>query len=106
MSFFCFDIIVEKTPVVELPVFNSDCSQQSLARFIVDNNLITLFPQQGAFIVQGRKAKYCVTLFPKETCQCEATTTCFHILAAKLSIGLQPIQRNKIISLRAISKNN
>ena len=48
------DIIVEKTPMVELPVFNSDCSQQSLARFIVDNNLITLVPQEGAFIVQGR----------------------------------------------------
>jgi hypothetical protein len=49
----------------------------------VDNNLITLVPQQGAFIVQGRKGKYCVTLFPKEKCQCEATSTCYHILAAK-----------------------
>jgi hypothetical protein len=25
----------------------------------MDNNLITFVPQQGAFIVQGRKGKYC-----------------------------------------------
>jgi hypothetical protein len=33
----------------------------------VGNNSITLVPQQGAFIVNGQKGKYCVTLFPKET---------------------------------------
>jgi len=46
-------------------------------------------PQQGAFIVNGQKGKYCVTLFPKETCQCESNSTCYHILAAKMSIGLE-----------------
>ncbi|CAG2257570.1 unnamed protein product [Mytilus edulis] len=66
------EVIVNQQPVIEYP---TDSSQQSLARFIVDNNLITLVPQQGAFIVNGRKGKYCVTLFPKETCQCELMTT-------------------------------
>ncbi|CAG2237061.1 unnamed protein product [Mytilus edulis] len=74
------EVIVNQQPVIQYP---TDSSQQSLARFIVDNNLITLVPQQGAFIVNGRKGKYCVTLFPKETCQCESST-CFHILAAKM----------------------
>jgi hypothetical protein len=53
----------------------------------VENNLITLVPQQGAFIVNGQKGKYCVTLFPKETCQCVTTSTCYHIWAAEMSIG-------------------
>jgi hypothetical protein len=46
-----------------VPVFITDSSQQSLARVIVENNLITLVPQQ--FIVNGQRGKYCVTLFPK-----------------------------------------
>ena len=97
------EVIVNQQPVIEYP---TDSSQHSLARFIVDNNLITLVPQQGAFIVNGRKGKYCVTLFPKETCQCESSSTCFHILAAKISIGLESTQTNNVVSLRALSKNS
>ncbi|CAG2257782.1 unnamed protein product [Mytilus edulis] len=97
------EVIVNQQPVIQYP---TDSSQQSLARFIVDNHLITLVPQQGAFIVNGRKGKYCVTLFPKETCQCESSSTCFHILAAKMSIGLQSTQTNNVVSLRALSKNS
>ncbi|VDI33695.1 Hypothetical predicted protein [Mytilus galloprovincialis] len=77
-----------------------------LAKYIVDNNLITLVPSQAAFIVQGRNGKYCVTLFPKETCQCPSTTTCFHILAAKMSIGQEPIEKRPVVSLRVLTKNN
>jgi hypothetical protein len=36
----------------------------------VENNLITLVPQQGAFIVNGQKGKYCVTLFSKQISSC------------------------------------
>jgi hypothetical protein len=46
------DETVNQAPVINFPVFNTDSSQQSLARFIVENNLITLVPQQvHAFIV-------------------------------------------------------
>ena len=57
---------VNEAPAINFPVFNTDSSQQSLKRFIVENNLITFVPQQvHAFIVNGQKGKYCVTLFPK-----------------------------------------
>ena len=60
------DKTVNQAPVINFPVFNTDSSQQSLVRFIVENNLITLVPQQvHAFIVNGQKGKYCVTLFSK-----------------------------------------
>ena len=97
---------INNAPIIQFPSFDKSCSQQSLARFIVDNNLITLVPQQGAFIVHGWKGKYCVTLFPRETCQCESTSTCYHILAAKISIGLEPVQKNRVVNLRALSKNS
>ena len=46
------DDTVNQAPAITFPVFNTDSSQQSLARFIVENNLITLVPQQvHAFIV-------------------------------------------------------
>jgi hypothetical protein len=51
----------------------------TLARYVIDNNLITHVPSQGAFIGQGRDGKYCVTLFSKETCQCPSTTTEFSL---------------------------
>jgi hypothetical protein len=100
------DDTVNQAPVIHFPDFNTDSSQQSLARFIVENNLITLVPQQGAFIVNGQKGKYCATLFPKETSQCVSTSTCYHILAAKMSIGLEAIQKNRVVNLRALSKNS
>ena len=72
----------------------------------MDNNLITLVPTQGAFIVQGRSGKYCVTLFPKKSCQYPSTTTCFHILAAKMSIGQEPIEKRSVVNLRILTKNS
>ena len=72
----------------------------------MENNLITLVTLQGAFIVNGQKGQYCVTLFPKETCQCVSISTCYHILAAKMSIGLEAIQKNRVVNLRALSKNS
>ena len=80
-------------------------SQHDLAKYVLDNNLITLVPTQGAFIVQDRSGKYCVTLFPKESYQCPSTTTCFHILAANMSIGQEPIEKRSVVNLRLLKKN-
>jgi hypothetical protein len=51
--FFGVLFILNNAPNIQFPSFDKSCSQQSLTRFIVDNNLITLVPQQGAFIVHG-----------------------------------------------------
>ena len=37
----------------------------------------------------GSSRPHAVTLFPKESCTCPSTTTCYHILAAKYSIGIE-----------------
>lgn len=52
-------------------------------------------PQMTSFMVEGLTGqKYAVSLFPKESCQCPSSTTCYHILAAKLSVNL-PIEGMK-----------
>lgn len=46
--------------------------------------------------------KYSVTLHPKEECRCPSTATCYHILAAKLFIGMNvksEKEEMKLISL-------
>ncbi|CAC5381169.1 unnamed protein product [Mytilus coruscus] len=62
----------------DFPAFVS--SQHALAKYTVDNNLITLVPSQGAFIGQGRNAK--------------------------ISIGQEPIEKRTLINLGLLTKNN
>ena len=87
----------------EISVLDKNCSQQASARYIVENNFILLVPSQGVFVVHGRSNEYCVTVFLKETCQCPSTTTCHYILAVKISIGLQPIEKKRVVNLRVLS---
>ena len=58
------------------------------------------------FVVEGSRGdKYAVTLFPKEKCQCPSTGECYHILAAKLSIGIN--ESNKmVINLTQLKRNS
>ena len=44
--------------------------------------------QLKVFTVAGSTGNYVTTLFLKETCTCPAKKDCYHILAAKLSIGM------------------
>ena len=44
-------------------------------------------PKLHTFTVMGTQRPHVVTLFPKKTCSCPSTTECYHILAAKISIG-------------------
>ena len=60
----------------------------------------------GAFMVNGQSSsKYSVTLFPKETCSCPATSRCYHIMAAMLSIGMDIPNEKKVFNLTQLRKN-
>lgn len=52
----------------------------------------------------GNKA-HAVRLFPAESCTCPSTTHCYHILAAKLSIGLEGKQQQKMVNLTQLRRN-
>ena len=81
-------------------------SQHSLAVQAINDNGITLVPSMKEFMVKGSKeTKYAVTLFPKETCNCPATTRCFHIIAVMMAIGMPISNEKKKLNLTQLRWN-
>ena len=64
-------------------------SQESRVKKLLEEGKIARNPQSEVFTVMGSSRPHAVTLFPKESCTCPSTTTCYHILAAKNSIGIE-----------------
>ena len=83
----------------------SNSSQKAIAINAIKENRIYHCAQAKAFIVDGSRGdKYTVTLHP-EKCVCPALGTCWHIIAAKLSIGINDIEEKKIYNLTQLSRN-
>ena len=50
---------------------------------------------------------YSVQLFPKETCNCPSTTTCWHIITSKLSVGnLNVMPSERTLNLSQLKRNS
>ena len=67
---------------------SKNLTQLERARFVIEQNRLTVDTKLHTFTVLGSARPHVVTLFPNETCSCPSTTMCYHILAAKMSIGL------------------
>ena len=89
----------EQTPKVHLSNSKHDSgtqfSQGEWARLIVEQSWINLDTKLHTFTVLGSERPHVVTLFPKETCSCPSTTTCCHILVAKMSLGVDQKQQSQ-----------
>ena len=61
----------------------------------------------GVFTVEGTGGNaHCVRIFPKESCTCPSTSRCYHIMAVRMSIGLdKPDDKPKKINLSLLRKN-
>ena len=98
------------TPYVSITshITQQNQSQIALARDAVENKRVELVPNMSAFIVQGNNQKtYSVQLFPKEKCNCPSTTTCWHIIASKLSLGIHNIiPGKKNVNLSQLKRNS
>ena len=68
-------------------------SQLERAREVIEQNRLSVDTKLHTFTVLGSERPHAVTLFPKESCSCPSTTTCYHILAARMSIGLTELQQ-------------
>ena len=80
-------------------------TQRSIAIQAIKENKVYHCAQAQAFIVDGSKGdKYTVTLYP-EKCVCPSLGTCWHIIAAKLSIGLDNGDEKKIYNLTQLNRN-
>ena len=73
------------------------------ARVIASGN-ISLDSRLHVFTVAGTMEPRVVRLFPTTSCSCPASSQCYHVLAAKMAIGLQdnaePTRRINLTQLR------
>ena len=65
-------------------------SVHARAQQLVAANQISFDPKLHVFNFKGTSGvTRVVTIFPKESCSCPSTSGCYHILAVKLSLGIQ-----------------
>ena len=61
----------------------------TFCRSIIENDKICHNIKLRVFTVIGTTGNpHAVRLFPKESCTCPSSSLCYHIIAAKLSIGM------------------
>lgn len=100
-------LALDRTPTTSVPnPPPRNISQQERARAVIEQNRISVDTKLHTFTVLGSAQPHVVTLFPKETCSCPSSTTCYHILAAKMCIGqADPQQSQHRINLTQLRKN-
>ena len=69
-------------------------SQRNRAIQVNTDNRISMDSKLHTFTALRSERPYVLTLFPKEKCSCPSTSSCYHILAAKMSIGLDHNQQS------------
>lgn len=77
-----------------------------LFRSVIENDQISLSAKLGVFTIVGTTGNaHAVRLFPKESCTCPSTGLCYHIVAAKLSIGLNVTTKSTRVNLSQLRRN-
>jgi len=61
--------------------------------------------QLGIFTVDGTNKPHVVRLFPQESCSCPARTSCYHVTAARLAVGLSDIGTRHPLNLTQLRRN-
>ena len=81
-------------------------SQLARARLVVEQNRISYDVKLGTFVVVNSEGNPSVVkLFPTETCSCPSTVQCYHILAAKISLGIGTDKSKSTINLTQLRRN-
>ena len=77
-------------------------------RAIIDGGKISHNEKLQAFTVEGTGGNvHAVRLFPTASCTCPATgSSCYHILAAKISIGIEDTKPLHKVNLTMLRKNS
>ena len=95
-------------PTLSIELSEAFLSQRERARQLITDKKISFDPSLRTFTILGTGDKpQAVRLFPNETCTCPSTSQCYHILAAKMSIGLDDDGKapKKKINLTQLRKN-
>ena len=82
-----------------------DASTVERATAVVQDGRIALDPMLSIFTVMGTTEPRVVKLFPRETCSCPATASCYHIVAARRAVGLVAHEKRRIVNLTQLRRN-
>ena len=81
-------------------------SKIARANLILTENRLSFDPKLGVFVVRDSEGKHnAVTLFPKQSCTCALTIECYHIISAKMSLGLHSKEVKSVINLSELRRN-
>lgn len=83
-----------------------DLSATTRAKAILQADDLSYDTKLKVFNVKGSSGiTRIVTVFPKPTCSCPSTTDCYHILAVKLSLGMEVTESHKKRNLTQLRRN-
>jgi hypothetical protein len=80
-------------------------TQLARAHMVLQNKHCMYQPELKTFVVQGTSCAHAVKLFPKATCTCPAKQECYHILAAKLYMGMETKANKRRITMTQLRRN-
>ena len=81
-------------------------SKIARANLILTENRLSYDPKLGVFVVRNSEGKHnAVTLFPQQSCTCASTNECYHIISAKMSLGLHSKEGKSVINLSELRRN-
>ena len=96
----------KEQPDQESTQLSRSTSAEARAELLLQSNQIFFLPNLHVFNVKGTSGvTRVVTLFPRETCSCPSTGTCYHILAVKLSLGMKSEKKNPTRNLTHLRRN-
>lgn len=76
------------------------------ARHIIEKKQISQNQSLGVFTVIGTSGNpHAIRIFPKESCTCPSTGRCYHILAVRMSIGLEDVSLQRKVNLTQLRRN-
>ena len=75
------------------------------AASIIATGKISLDSKLAIFTVVGTKEPRVVRLFPTTTCSCPAQSSCYHVTAARMAIGIYEVPKKRNFSLTQLNKN-
>ena len=82
-----------------------DASTAERATAVVQDGRISLDAKLSIFTVMGTTEPRVVKLFPRETCSCPATASCYHIVAARRAVGIIGNDKRRVINLTQLRRN-
>lgn len=75
-------------------------------RLLIKNGHVSHDPKLATFTTLGSSGKpHVVRLFPTEDCSCPSTSTCYHIIAVKISLGIAVYKEQKKVNLTQLRWN-